>query len=177
MDRWKPVIGYEGYYEVSGRGRVRSLRRRPRIMRTRLGEDGYRRLPLCRDGQKRTALLHCVVAAAFLGPRLPGMEVGHRDGVGSNCAAANPEYVTSSENKLQTCRTGRKPVGSAHHAAVLDEDRVRRIKLPLLENRPARVARDFRVNISTLYSIIRGKTWRHVAVSPPGAARAPGTAA
>lgn len=177
MDRWKPVTGYEGYYVVSSRGRVRSLHRRPRIMRTRLGEDGYRRLSLCRDGQKRTALLHCVVAAAFLGPRPPDMEVGHKDGVGSNCAAANLGYVTSSENKLQTFRMGRKPVGSAHHAAILDEDRVRRIKLALLEDRPARVARDFRVNISTLYSIIRGKTWRHVTVSRPGVARARGTAA
>src|SRR5947207_616174 len=101
MERWLRVVGYEGYYEVSSRGRVLSLHRHPRIMRTRLGDNGYLRLSLCRDGTKRTALLHCVVAAAFLGPRPPGLEVGHKDGIGSNCAASNLEYVASSENKLQ----------------------------------------------------------------------------
>lgn len=178
MESWLPVVGYEGLYQVSNRGRVRSLHprhARPKMMRTRLGEDGYRRLSLCRDGTKRTALLHCVVAEAFLGPRPDGLEVGHKDGVGANCAAANLAYVTSSENKHQTFRHGRKPIGSAHHGAILDEERVLRIKIALLENRPARVARDFRINISTLYSIIRGKTWRHVTL--PGAATGSGRAA
>lgn len=124
----------------------------------------YPRVSLCRKGSKRTVNVHSIVARAFLGERPEGMEVNHRDGDRCNCAASNLEYVTSSENKLHTFHLGRKPVGSAHHGAILNEEMVRRMKMRLREERPGRVSREFGVNISTLYSIIHGKSWRHVTV-------------
>jgi hypothetical protein len=166
-EEWRPVFGYEGYYEVSSLGRIRSLhpgRRRRGGDILSLHGTPYLRVSLCRKGSKRTVNVHSLVARAFLGERPAGLEVNHRDGVSSNCAASNLEYVTSSENKLHTFRLGHKPVGSAHHGAILNEEMVRGIKERLQEERPGRVSREFGVNISTLYSIIRGKSWRHVTV-------------
>jgi hypothetical protein len=67
---WKPVVGYEGLYEVSNLGRVKSL---PRNGTTKTGTilsdscngNGYRKLRLC-NTNKRTFYVHILVAMAFL---------------------------------------------------------------------------------------------------------------
>ena len=68
---WKPVFGYEGIYEVSDEGRVRSYRKgkhgiceTPRILK---GEKGlYRTVTLCRNNRKTTTYVHRLVAEQFI---------------------------------------------------------------------------------------------------------------
>lgn len=116
---WKPVVGYEGIYEVSSFGRVRSL---PRVdsrgRRVRGGmltilthPSGHQQVKLSRDGRTTQAKLHRVVLEAFIGPPAHGYEALHDDGNPANNNAGNLRWGTRSENMLDRVRHG------THHFA------------------------------------------------------------
>jgi len=106
-EEWRPVVGYEGQYEVSNLGRVRSLDRvveyrggtprkvRGRVIRCAPGENGYPRVSL--SGRK-FRLVHVLVAEAFLGPKPTGQQVRHLNGNRSDPRLCNLAYGTQSEN-------------------------------------------------------------------------------
>ena len=131
-ERWRPVPGYEGEYEVSDAGRVRSVDRvvratgglrryRGRMLHPHLTTAGYPEIRLCRAGAYKQIRVHQVVAAAFLGERPDGLVVNHRDGVKTNNTPANLEYVTREYNSLHAWRTGLCDSlrGESHYRAVL----------------------------------------------------------
>lgn len=103
---WKPVVGYEGKYEVSNLGRVRSLKRinaDGRTVNARIRKQfkgaRYRTLLLYRgDGTRQTKLVHRLVARAFLGPCPESHQVNHKNGKKHDNRAENLEYVTQSQN-------------------------------------------------------------------------------
>lgn len=110
---WRPVVGYEGIYEVSSDGRVRSIPRRgktrgkllrPQVRKQRAA--GHLLLKLRRDGVQKTKTVHQIVAEAFLGPCPDGMQIRHLDGNPANNDVTNLVYGTSSENRLDSVRHG-----------------------------------------------------------------------
>lgn len=94
---WKPVVGFEGLYEVSNLGRVRSFARgaKGRILRPGKSSGGHFSVVL---GRGNTRTVHSLVADAFIGPRPPGREVRHKDGKHLNNVNTNLEYATRSRN-------------------------------------------------------------------------------
>lgn len=109
---WRPVVGYEGIYEVSPAGQVRSVPRRGKTRgmilkpKPRKQRSGHLLLNLRRDGVMKTKTVHRIVAAAFLGPCPDGLQVRHVDGDPTNNAVTNLAYGTSSENRLDSVRHG-----------------------------------------------------------------------
>lgn len=111
-EQWLPVPGYEGEYEASSLGRVRSLDRyvdagggRQRISRGRVLKPvraNYFKVDLSR----KKFNLHVVVALTFLGPRPEGMEVCHNNGDRWDCRPANLRYDTHAANQLDTVLLG-----------------------------------------------------------------------
>lgn len=103
VETWLPVVGYEGRYEVSDQGRVRSWLRvlnPPRVLRLAMHPTGYHTVELTNsDGRRRTQRVHRLVTRAFLGPRPVDREVRHLDGVKTNNALTNLAYGTRSENE------------------------------------------------------------------------------
>lgn len=102
-EEWQPVIGYEGCYEVSNLGRIRSLksrsgRPRQRLLKSHSFNRDYARVLLFRNGSGQTHAVHRLVAKAFLGPVPEGKEVNHKDGMKANNRTQNLEYVTAAEN-------------------------------------------------------------------------------
>ena len=72
MEVWKPIKGYEGLYEVSNIGRVRSLRNnhgnyREKILKQQDNGDGYLQVTLYKDGKAKHFTVHRLVAMAFCG--------------------------------------------------------------------------------------------------------------
>lgn len=119
-EEWRDIVGWEGLYKVSDRGRVYSV---PRTVRanvsggTRIaggrilaarqsGPLPYRRVGLTDGANKPIVYVHALVAAAFLGPRPDGMEVRHLDGDPLNNDLSNLIYGTSSQNNLDIVRHG-----------------------------------------------------------------------
>lgn len=96
-EEWLEIPGYEGKYEVSSLGRVRSLYtgiiRKPGKHR-----DFYAKLNLCADARKVTFHVHALVALAFLGPRPPGHVIDHINGDHTDDSAANLRYVSASDS-------------------------------------------------------------------------------
>jgi hypothetical protein len=103
-ETWKPVVGYEGLYEVSDHGRVRSLNSRraraghPFVLRPTPIPSGYLTVKLYRSGAPRqTRSVHALVAEAFLGPS-EGRVVRHLDGSRTGNRPSNLAWGTLSEN-------------------------------------------------------------------------------
>jgi len=122
-ERWLPVEGYEGFYEVSDLGRVRSLRRKTasgyrggRVLKAAPHpESGHLTLGLSVRNKATTRAVHQLVAVAFMGECPPGQEVRHKDGNPANNAASNLIYGTRSENNLDAVRHGTHWNGSKTH--------------------------------------------------------------
>lgn len=93
---WKDVEGYEGHYQVSNFGRVRRIR--TRLLQPGKNKQGYSIVVLCVGEQRRTVLVHRLVAKAFVpNPRNVDV-VNHLDEQPSNNRADNLEWCTLKEN-------------------------------------------------------------------------------
>lgn len=119
-ERWLPVVGTEGRYEVSSLGRVRSLlKRSPLILVARSGTHGYLTVNIYPAGQRRRLRsVHQLVAEAFIGPRPVNTDVRHLNGIKSDCRAANLAYGTRSENMLDAVGHGQNVNSQKTHCGV-----------------------------------------------------------
>lgn len=99
---WKPIKGYEGRYEVSNKGRVRShVGKRVRCLSPRIIRNGYQIVDLCTNGECKTMLVHRIVGAAFLcddGEIPSGLHIDHLNGIRYDNILENLRLVTNSEN-------------------------------------------------------------------------------
>ena len=117
---WKDIEGYEGLYQVSNMGRVKSLARTrnmnlhdhrsvapvpERILK--FGQSlGYQAVTLAKDGVNRTFRVHKLVALAFIQNPDRKPEINHKDGNKHNNKAENLEWVTAKENQRHAISTG-----------------------------------------------------------------------
>ena len=115
-ERWLPVPGYEGYYEASDQGRIRSFGRRDRfgviwgqpfILKPQIRPGSkYWTVDLYRDSKRKPRKLHLIIAEVFLGERPPGMEVCHRNDDKADNRAVNLYHGTHAENMQDRVRNG-----------------------------------------------------------------------
>lgn len=128
---WRPIAGYEGLYEVSSLGRVRSLDREVEVPCTRWGGvmmrpirgrelrpfpdcNGYETVTLCISSRRWAASVHRLVAEAFCDKLGDCDEVNHKDGVKQNNDHTNLEWTTHQANVVHAVEAGltkkRKPI-------------------------------------------------------------------
>lgn len=106
-EQWRPVVGYEGDYEVSDLGRIWSRPRKGtrgglrKLVTAQAG--GYLVIAL---GHEDRRYVHSLVLEAFVGPRPEGAEIRHLDGDPANARLDNLAYGTSGENKQDQVRHG-----------------------------------------------------------------------
>lgn len=122
-EQWLPVVGYEGYYEVSDWGNVRSLPRQGTLYNggtrwyggkllalSNSGNNGYLRVHLSRKNKTRHHLVHHLVMFAFIGPRpFKGADILHEDDNKTNNHLSNLRYDTHSANEREKVQHGRHP--------------------------------------------------------------------
>jgi hypothetical protein len=116
---WRPVVGYEGQYEVSDLGRVRSLDRLVvykrggirlfvgRIRRHSHIPSGHQIVKLSVNSKSQAWWVHRLVAAAFIGPCPDGLEVCHNNGDPTDNQVQNLRYDTHKANMQDAVRQGR----------------------------------------------------------------------
>ena len=118
-ERWLPVVGWEGYYEVSDLGRVRSVdrviryrdgrttRQKGLLLRIYTNPDGYRSIQLSRSGSLTRRSIYQLVAESFHGPRPTSTsEVQHLNGNSSDDRASNLRWGTKSDNTYDSVAHG-----------------------------------------------------------------------
>lgn len=191
-ERWLPVPGYEGLYDVSSLGRVRSLDRiiasrnrwgpidkhlRGKILAQRTDDYGYQTVRLYRDGRGKWRRVHRLVGEAFLGPRQPGMDTRHgplgqqANGVTDIC------YGTRAENEQDKIRDGtfRHGPGTAipRPRRVSSRNGNARLTLAIAEEirrryragaRQVDLAAQFGVTQPCISQIVLGRTWVQAAI-------------
>jgi hypothetical protein len=169
IEQWKPVVGYEGLYEVSDLGRVRSIHfqgiSRIRMLSMNQKKNGYLITELSKGKKQKRIYVHKLVTQAFLGERPLGMEVNHKDGNKLNAALSNLEYVTQAENRDHALRTGLfKPLyGEDAYGAKLTNDKVRRMKkFRAMGMRIVLISKLFRLPYYHVSLILNGKIWNRI---------------
>lgn len=103
IEVWKPLPGYEGWYEISSKGRVKRVApgcgtRVGKILKNRITKDGYAYVIVNRRGEAKDLRIGRLVCEAFNGPCPEGKQCNHKDGVKLNDTPTNLEWVTPSEN-------------------------------------------------------------------------------
>lgn len=118
---WRPVRGFEGVYEVGSNGALRSvdrevaregsqgsLTKKGQFLSPQVTPKGYLRIQL-QDGEKwKNAMVHRLVAEAFVENPDGKPEVNHKNGIKWDNHPENLEWVTSSENQVHAYDTGLK---------------------------------------------------------------------
>ena len=106
---WCPIKGYEGLYEVSDQGRVKSLKfGKGKILKPFRNKGGYLRVGLCKNGEMKQCFVHRLVAKTFIPnpDNLP--EVNHKDEDKENNSVQNLEWCTDKYNTNYGTRTQRQ---------------------------------------------------------------------
>ncbi len=140
-ERWLPVVGYEGLYEVSDLGNVRAVARmapttwglrwrnaRPMSAYVDKTSHGYRCCGLYKDGRATKYGVHTLVLEAFVGPRPEGMQACHDDGDRAHSALANLRWDTIKANHADKLRHGTHQRGERSGKARLSAELVQWIR-------------------------------------------------
>lgn len=183
-ETWKSVPGYEGFYEVSDFGNVRSVERTitqvsrsgntyQRVVKSKnlspvIGSSGrYLYVHLAKEG-KRHHSVHSLVLRAFVGEPSAGQEGCHSDGDSFNNKLSNLRWDTHQSNKSDREKHGTVLRGDSHYNSVCTENQARSIKTALSNytgkryGRNITIARQLNVPVSLVKDIAYGHSWQHV---------------
>jgi len=167
-EEWRPVIGWESWYEVSNVGTVRRIKAGGHgthpglILKPSLDGRGYPQVTLCRDGRRSPLNIHRLVAGAFLGPCPANHEVNHENGIKTDNRPANLEWVTPLQNKRHAALMGLVPSGERHANSKLTDDDIGEIRKIGRRASQIELARRFGVSQSVISAVLRREAWRPV---------------
>lgn len=168
VENWRDVPGYEGRYQVSDQGRVRSLDCRVRIVihgvettrrspgkMLKPGTMGGRGHVSVAIGRGNSMPVHSLVALAFIGPRPKGADVAHGDGDATNNRVENLRYATRGDNNRDMVFHGRRR---------LSVEQIRRVRAEAHSYHGAgkALAKEFGVSQATISATLTGRSYGHV---------------
>lgn len=172
---WKDIEGFEGYYQVSNFGNVKSLERevwnswnktyhkRKSILLIQRSDESYKSVCLSKKGKKITKNVHRLVAKAFCQNVYNKREVNHIDGNKTNNFADNLEWVTSSENQKHAVDNNLQPeqYGEKNPFSKLKESDIHSIRKIRKEKGLShqKIADMFSVDRKTIGDVLNRKTW------------------
>lgn len=161
---WRDIEGYDGLYQVSNCGRVKSLNygREGRILKASL-KSGY---PFVQFGKcGRQIYVHRLVAKAFIPNPDNKPEVNHIDGNKTNNHADNLEWGTRSENNVHAVRLGLMKSGGDNYQAGLTNEQAEWCREVYVPGHPEfgiqALARRFNMNAETMRKVIHGISYRN----------------
>ena len=174
IETWKDITGYEGLYQVSDLGRVKSLSRtiykvdgttqtfKDKIIKLCLITKGYEGTGLTKKGNRESVKVHRLVAIAFIDNPENKPQVNHIDGNKLNNCATNLEWNTNIENMKHAVESGlfKNVKGRERLRSILTENEVLEIRSSNLSSR--KLGNVYNVNKSTILSIKNRKTWKHI---------------
>lgn len=176
IEEWRPAVGFEGYYEVSDQGRIRSLDRTVevrgrwglerrtyagKILRQhKAGTARYLGVCLCAQSKLTTHLVHDVVLRAFVGPPAADEEARHLNCENYDNRAENLAWGSRHLNREDSRRHGKLALGeriAQHKLTAADVLAVR-----AAAGRHDDIANKFGVSRTQVSRIKRGENWAHV---------------
>lgn len=177
---WKPVVGFEGCYEISNMGRLKGVARwitdskgRSRFLDGGIislyvcKNNGYKMRGLSKNGERKYATIHRLVAEAFV-PKVPGKEyINHKNGVKTDNRAENLEWTDKRGNALHAVYHLKKTCGAEAQAVLCVED-------DIVFESMADAARAYSIGVNNIHIALKketntcmGKHWRRVTIFSP----------
>ena len=178
MEIWKDIQGYEGLYQVSNYGRVKSLERKvkskggfrkvsERILKPMVTSYGYRAVSFYNPNNKKYKI-HRLVVQAFLNNPNNYEQVNHIDGDKTNNHVDNLEWCSHEMNMQHAHKTGLKNMkhltGHNHPNSKLTDKDVKEIRekyIPKIYTLK-KLAEEYGVDYSVIHKIIKRKNWKHI---------------
>lgn len=126
---WKDIINYEGVYQISNTGRIKSVERfckhpiinffkvKESILKQKINKYGYSTIVLANNKVKGYFTVHRLVALMFIPNHENKPQVNHKNGIKSDNRVENLEWVTAKENSVHSVMSGLRnpPKGEKHH--------------------------------------------------------------
>lgn len=178
MEKWKDIPGYEGSYQVSDQGRVRSLDRYvtnhsklqfwpSQIIKQRHNRTGYVLVSLRGiDKKTRKRKVHRLVAMAFLSNNDYSLDVDHKDGNKDNNVLHNLEWVNRSENLRRAYKNGLRVSTFKNKPSFrrkLTNEQVMRARKDYMDGKTSvEIAKELGMSQSAAYDMLSGKHYRNV---------------
>lgn len=170
---WRDVVGYEGIYQVSNNGIVKSLKRpnslgvirKERILKPAINKRGYRFIA---TQDCKSKVIHRLVAEAFIGPAPTEKHIiNHKNAIKTDNRVDNLEWVTQRENVIHALKLGLRVThnGEAHHNASITNKQANEIReLYKKKNKwdctHKKLAEKYGVSTSVIYKILKGISYK-----------------
>lgn len=175
MERWKPIKGFEGVYEISDKGKVKSVARKTgtvyrkeKLRKLHYTKCGYLKVRLTHKDKDVTARVHRLVAEHFLSNPENKETVNHIDGNKSNNDVSNLEWATRAEQMQHAYDLNlRKPLsGEDNPHAVLTNEEAEQIRKEYVKHSrkhgtPA-LAKKYGVKTSVIQDVISNRTYNNI---------------
>lgn len=178
-ERWKWVVGYEGHYQVSDQGRVRSVDReieiptrwggsfkrmhKGQLLKLQGDRQGYLRACLYQQSKLCFTPVHRLVALVFIPNPKNLPEVDHKNGIRSDARRKNLQRVTRGMNDRLAKQRRNARSGAPLTAGYLTSRQVQQARKLKARGVPyTRLAEKFGVSDVAIRHAVRGNTWRHV---------------
>lgn len=177
-NEYRDIVGYEGLYQVSNFGKVKSLERkvnaknntmaiRPeKLLKGSVNVYGYPCVHLIKDGVVSGKFIHRLVAQAFIPNPESKPCINHIDGIKTNNDVNNLEWCTYSENNIHSYKIGlaTAPFGEKCGAGKLTEIQVLEIREKYKSKKyyQYELAEIYKVHQTAIHKIVANKTWRHI---------------
>jgi hypothetical protein len=159
---WKTIPGYEGYYEVSNLGGIRSFQTKVLRKMNGVNSSGYQVVVFYKEGKTKSYTVHRLVAKSFISNHKSKREVNHINGVKTDNRVENLEWVTPRENQRHSVDTGLKSKGESNYNSKLTEIQAREIKYGHLGLSHKEIACIYGVATSRINAIRMGRDWKHI---------------
>ena len=163
---WNDINGYEGLYQVSSLGTIKSLARftpnqwsetsrfiEEKTLSYQLTKDGYPTIKLSKNGNAIRYRIHRLVALCFLENPFGKEQVNHINGIKTDNRVENLEWATQNENQLHACKNGLK-------LRKLTESDVLKIRND--KRTGSEIAKDYNITFQTVSEIKNKKIWAWV---------------
>ncbi len=167
IEIWKDVPKYEKIYKISNYGKVKRLVGwkcwHERILKSSDNGRGYNWVYLSKNNIRRKYYIHRLVLESFVGPCPQEMEGCHNDGKTKNNFIENLRWDTRKNNNRDKIKHGTLVCGSKIKQSKLSDQNVIDIINRYINGESGtNIAKDFCVNFSAIYKILRQESWKHV---------------
>jgi hypothetical protein len=171
---WRDISGYEGSYQVSSLGQIKSLKRKKwngfdyqeviEKLLSQKSHKGYKYVNLCINSHQKMIGVHRLVAIAFVPNPENKRYVNHIDNNPSNNLLENLEWVTQKENIQHSVKQGRFNQGILSPRTKFTEEQILDIRKKIFnkEISQGKLAKELGVTQNCINEIINRQTWKHI---------------